>query len=121
MANVTVKIPNYGQGVGTLAWLEKQLASAKITTGHTEKKKPGLWIEVAGKKSFLCIIFNARPDSPEESFRVGEFWAMVPKPVASPCDNESGLFEFLTPAAEAKCAEFIRASAEAFAEGLKND
>ena len=39
MANVTVKIPDYKGGVGTLQWLEQQLAAAKITKGEHQGRK----------------------------------------------------------------------------------
>lgn len=120
MANVTVNIPNYKGGVGTLEWLEAQLKLAKITKGHTAENNPGLWIELPGqKKKFLCIVYNESPHSPDNQFRVGNFWVMAPHAVS---DNDyiTGLFNFLTPAAEAKCAEFIRAAAKEFASSLES-
>jgi len=121
MANVTVNIPNYKGGVGTLEWLEAQLKLAKITKSHTNGKNPGLWIELPDqRKKFLCIIFNAPPDTTEDQIRVGEFWAMIPKSVSDADNYKTGLFNFLTPAAEAKCTEFIRAAAETFAKGLES-
>lgn len=124
MTTIEIKIDNRGQMAGTLGWLKKQLENSTILIREQKNgdNLPAAYIKLAdSREQALAYVCKANED-PGYHFGLRNEGDSIGSMYPISYDREtSGVFDYLTPAAEKKMQEIINEAVSALKEFLQKN